>query len=111
MYSNSAAPEKIDREGIRRVFFNRQKDIRGCYEKGLKEDKELKGIINLAFDINPSGRAIDVSYLKERSTLDNEKVRQCIFKIVAESYFPKPPTSQYVNVIYPLSFNPKASKK
>lgn len=99
-------PEKIDREGIRKVFFTNQRSIRACYEKGLKKNKDLKGIVKLQFDIGEQGQVLSGEVRKE-SSMNNPEVNTCLISLLKTLYFPKPPTNQVVNVIYPMAFAPK----
>lgn len=97
----------IDRDGIRRVFFNNQRAIQSCYEKALAGDKGMSGKLVLDFDIGEQGRVLRKDYSRAKSTLVNDELATCILNKMANWKFPEPPSNQTVQVFYPLAFSSK----
>ena len=99
---------RIDREGIRQVFFDNQRAIRSCYERELNRDARLGGSLKLNFDIGALGRVVGKPTINwGDSSLKSRSVAGCILNRLKTWRFPEPPTNQVVNVIYPLAFQAK----
>lgn len=98
----------IDREGIRKVFFDNSRAIRSCYERELNQNPNLDGILKLNFDIGEHGRVVgNPSVNWGDSSMTNREVAGCILNRLKTWRFPEPPRNQVVNVIYPLAFAAK----
>ena len=100
--------EKIDRDGIKKVFFDRQKDLTGCYNSALtsaKDKSAVQGKMVLDFTIAEDGSVMYMAMDPTRSTLKSHFVAGCIVKKAYGWTFPKPPAKQTVQVYYPLSFS------
>lgn len=98
----------IDKDGIRRVFFQNSKAIRSCYERALNQAPNLGGKILLDFDIGEQGRVVGSPSVKVNgSTLRSRTVSNCILARLKTWRFPEPPKNQVVNVVYPLQFSSK----
>ncbi|MEM7646786.1 MAG: AgmX/PglI C-terminal domain-containing protein, partial [Pseudomonadota bacterium] len=99
---------QIDREGIRKVFFDNQRAIRSCYERELNRNPNLGGILKLNFDIGELGRVVGRPSINwGDSSLKSRTVAGCILNRLKTWRFPEPPRNQVVNVIYPLAFQSK----
>ena len=102
--AKETAKPKIDKEGIRKVFVDNQKTIRGCYDRELAKDPDLKGTVKFDFDVAKGG-VVQNAKIKESSTLKNRAVQRCLLAKLKGWKFPEPPADQQVvNVIYPLAF-------
>lgn len=98
----------IDREGIRKVFFDNSRAIRSCYERELNQNPNLDGILKLNFDIGEHGRVVGNPTINwGDSSMNNREVAGCILNRLKTWRFPEPPRNQVVNVIYPLAFAAK----
>lgn len=99
---------QIDKEGIRKVFYDNQRAIRSCYERELNQDPNLSGILKLNFDIGQHGRVVGSPSINwGDSSLKNRAVAGCILNRLKTWRFPEPPRNQVVNVLYPLAFSAK----
>ncbi len=99
---------QIDREGIRKVFFDNSRAIRSCYERELNRNPNLAGILKLNFDIGELGRVVGSPSINwGDSSLKSRAVAGCILNRLKTWRFPEPPRNQVVNVIYPLAFQSK----
>ena len=102
--------EKIDREGIRKVFIDHQKDLSACYNTVLAKAKDkstVQGKMVLDFTIDEDGSLMYIALDPQRSTFKGYSIAGCIAKKAYGWTFPKPPAKQTVQVYYPLSFSPK----
>ena len=99
---------QIDREGIRKVFYDNQRAIRSCYERELNRNPNLSGILKLNFDIGELGRVVGSPTINwGDSSMKSRTVAGCILNRLKTWRFPEPPRNQVVNVIYPLAFAAK----
>ncbi len=99
---------QIDREGIRKVFYDNQRAIRSCYERELNQNPNLAGILKLNFDIGELGRVVGRPSVNwGDSSLKSRAVAGCILNRLKTWRFPEPPRNQVVNVLYPLAFAAK----
>ena len=97
---------QIDRDGIRRVFYDNQRAIRYCYEKELNRNPMLSGTLKLNFDIGEHGRVVGRPSIKwGSSTMKSRTVASCVLNRLRSWRFPEPPRNQVVNVMYPLAFS------
>ena len=97
---------QIDRDGIRRVFYDNQRAIRYCYEKELNRNTMLSGTLKLNFDIGEHGRVVGRPSIKwGSSTMKSRAVASCVLNRLKSWRFPEPPRNQVVNVMYPLAFS------
>ena len=97
----------IDRNGIRQVFLNNQRTLQSCYESALSTDRGLSGKVVLDFDIGEQGRVLRASVSGDKSTLNNDRLSNCIVNRMKTWRFPEPPQNQTVQVFYPLAFSGK----
>ncbi len=99
---------QIDREGIRKVFFDNTRAIRSCYEREHNQNPNLAGILKLNFDIGEHGRVVGSPSINwSDSSMKNREVAGCILNRLKTWRFPEPPRNQVVNVLYPLAFAAK----
>ncbi|MES2769035.1 MAG: AgmX/PglI C-terminal domain-containing protein [Bdellovibrionota bacterium] len=93
----------IDREAIRRVIRENQRQITACYEKTLNKNPNLYGKVILEWVIVGNGRVSSARV--SSSTLKNSEVEQCILSRLRTWKFPEPPPDQEAVVSYPFLFN------
>lgn len=99
---------QIDREGIRKVFYDNQRAIRSCYERELNRNPNLSGILKLNFDIGQHGRVVGSPSISwGDSSMKSRAVAGCVLNRLKTWRFPEPPRNQVVNVLYPLAFAAK----
>jgi hypothetical protein len=102
--------EKIDRAGIKKVFFDHQKDLTNCYDSALAKAKDkstVQGKMVLDFTIDEDGSVLYMGMDSTKSTLKSHSIAGCVVKKAYTWTFPKPPAKQMVQVYYPLSFSHK----
>lgn len=93
----------IDREAIRRVIRENQRQIQACYEKTLNKNPNLYGKVILEWVIVGNGRVSSARV--SSSSLKNSEVEQCILSRLKTWKFPEPPPDQEAVVSFPFLFN------
>lgn len=93
----------IDREAIRRVIRENQRQIQACYEKSLNKNPNLYGKVILEWVIVGSGRVSSARV--SSSTLRSSEVENCVLSRLRTWKFPEPPPDQEAVVSYPFLFN------
>jgi hypothetical protein len=97
--SGRLPPQTIQR--IVRQNFGR---FRICYEKGLTQNPNLQGRVQVRFMIDRSGMVSNV--MNSGSALPNSEVVSCVVHAFYGLSFPKPDMGS-VQVSYPIMFNPE----
>jgi len=92
----------IDKEGIRRVVRQNQREIQACYEKALNQDPGLSGKVVLEWEIGERGRVGAVRVLN--SSLGSRIVERCMMTALKRWTFPEPPPDQIAVVAFPFVF-------
>ncbi len=93
----------IDREAIRKVIRDNQKQIQACYEKTLNKQPGLYGKVILEWVITTNGRVKDARV--QSTTLGSSEVENCVLSRLRTWKFPEPPPDQEAVVTFPFLFN------
>lgn len=93
----------IDKEAIRKVIRDNQKQIQACYEKTLNKQPGLYGKVILEWVITNNGRVKD-AHVKSTS-LSSSEVENCVLSRLRTWKFPEPPPDQEAVVTFPFMFN------
>jgi TonB family protein len=91
----------LDPDKIAVVVKRRLAAVKGCYEKQLNRNPDLRGKITVRFTIGPTGAVVDIS--TESNTMGDDEVAQCIMNRMRGWRFPKPEGGS-VTVSYPFIF-------
>ena len=91
----------LDRSIIRRVVRQHRRELKYCYEKGLQQNRNLKGTVKLKFVISAAGNVISARVFS--STLKNKKVESCMTSKVRRWIFPEPKGGKITTVKYPFN--------
>lgn len=102
-----ATAEGLTKEQIQQTIQKNIGSVIKCYEDELESKPDLKGRVQLSFDIEVDGKILKSSVAK--TTLNNQKVEDCIVESSKTWIFPKPTNSKSVHVEYP--FELKKNKK
>lgn len=78
--------------------------IRFIYNKALREDPNLKGVVTLEFTITKQGDVTNVSVAS--TTLKYPPIEEALVKRFKLLKFPASPKSGSVTVVYPITFSP-----
>ena len=87
------------------VKANRQK-ARDCYEKALKQVPNLKGDLVIHFTLRPNGKVKEAMLNRERSTITEPSVVNCVIDVIRSLEYPKSSKGFESSVNYPFNFNP-----
>ena len=80
-----------------------RKQVRACYERQLKANNTLQGILNLEITISSAGRVLGT---RSGGSLKDSKVRSCVRTSARGWRFPKP-TGGCVQTVVPFNLSPK----
>ena len=75
-------PVLLDRETIKSVIAKRYQSIIYCYEKELQTNRNLKGRVMVSFTIERNGTVSETEVVKDKSTIKDKKVIDCVLKIM-----------------------------
>jgi pyruvate/2-oxoglutarate dehydrogenase complex dihydrolipoamide acyltransferase (E2) component len=108
--SESAAPAEQEDDRTMEVIAavvkaNRQK-ARDCYEKALKQNSGLKGDLVVHFTLKPNGKVKEAMLNRERSTITEPSVVNCVIDVIKSLEYPKSSKGFESTVNYPFNFNP-----
>ena len=88
-------------------------EISDCYGRALTEkgSEHLKGKLVVNFNIDETGKSKDYQVVPRETTLNNQKLNNCLFAKMDNWSFPVHPDRVAVNVTYPFVFraNPPAN--
>jgi len=102
-----AEEAEINREEIRGVVKEHLKDIRVCYEAGLQRDSKLQGKVVMDWGVDGKGKVTKANANKQKTTLKDEKVLNCITESLQSWSFPATPSGNTMSVSYPFFFSNK----
>lgn len=97
----------ISRYAINATIAKYINQVRRCYETQLKTKPALQGLVEMRFEINPTGM---LNFAKvNRTTLQDKPTEACIQKKMMTWQFPKPKGGVKVPVKYPFMLRPVGS--
>ena len=101
---DSAPKPDLDQSVVQDVIFSHMPAIRHCYNRELRKDPELAGVVKVKFTVGTQGKVTDAA-IKE-SSLKNKDVESCIVGEVKTWVFPEPRSGKPVDITYPFKFKP-----
>ena len=94
----------IDKEAVRRVVKSALNSFKACYEREYKKDSKLEGKVMIAWEIHEKGLAKNARVIKEKSSINNATVEECVRSRLVALRFPEPPAGTFADVTYPFVF-------
>ncbi len=94
----------IDREAVRRVVKSAISAFKACYDREYRRDTKLEGKVVISWEIHEKGIARNAKVLKDKSTLGNTTVEECVRARMLTLRFPEPPAGTIAEVTYPFLF-------
>ena len=94
----------LDRAEIDAVFRARTDVLMYCYQKGLRYNPRLGGVMTVLFTVGSRGRVESASVAD--STLRSPDVESCVVSKVRRLEFPAPADGRTVDVRRPVVFSP-----
>ena len=95
----------IDKEAVRRAVKSAMSAFRACYERELKSDSKLEGKVVIAWEIHEKGVGKNSKVVKDKSTIGNSAVENCVRDRVLAIRYPEPPPGTVAEVVYPFLFS------
>jgi hypothetical protein len=95
---------EIDPKVAHAFIVDRTSKVRACYEKELKVNNLLMGVVKTQIIINQDGSVANVNFLSD--TVGSPTMKKCIKKEISSWKFPKP-TGGRAEVQFPFRFEPK----
>jgi hypothetical protein len=93
-------------EVIGAVVKAHRQQARDCYEKGLKQVPNLKGDLVIHFTLKPNGKVKEATLNRERSTITEPSVVNCVIDVIKSLEYPKSSKGFESTINYPFNFNP-----
>ncbi len=94
----------IDREAVRRAVRSSLQAFKACYEREYKSNTSLQGKVVISWEIHERGVAKNAKVVRDKSTLNNAAVENCVRSRMLEVKFPEPPPGTVAEVTYPFLF-------
>lgn len=95
---------KIDRRRLQAFIRSKSGQVRQCYERRLKQNNLLSGVLVPQIRIHPTGSVRNVAFSQD--TLHDGQVRNCVSRVIRGWRFPQPEGGA-VTVAYPYRFEPR----
>jgi pSer/pThr/pTyr-binding forkhead associated (FHA) protein len=91
----------VDKELIRKVIQDHAAQIRYCYEQQLAVNPRLQGKVSIKWVINGDGSASSAQVDRAGTTLEDQKVHDCMMARITSWQFPKPKGGGIAVITYP----------
>jgi len=96
----------IDKDAVRRVVRSILSQYKSCYEREFRKNGKLEGKVVIKWEIHQGGIAKNAQILKDKTTLNNSTVEECVKAKILSLKFPEPPAKMAAEVTYPFIFIP-----
>jgi hypothetical protein len=99
----SSPPEsaEIEEDNVRFVVQHHLPQVQSCYERALKQDARLEGVIELQFTLQPDGTATSAHSVA--NSTGNDGLAICLSHLVESWQFPRPADGP-LDFVYPFAF-------
>lgn len=94
----------IDKEAVRRAVRSALQSFKACYDREYKKDTKLEGKVVISWEIHEKGIAKNARVLKDKTTLGNASVEECVRARLLTLRFPEPPPGSMAEAVYPFLF-------
>jgi outer membrane biosynthesis protein TonB len=95
------ASAEIEEDNVRFVVQHHLPQVQSCYERALKQDSRLEGVIELQFTLQPDGSATAAKAVA--NSTGNEGLASCLSHLVESWQFPRPADGP-LDFVYPFAF-------
>lgn len=102
--SDEAFTGSIDKEAVRRAVRSALPQFKACYEREYRVNTKLEGKVVITWEIHERGIAKNARVVRERSTINNSVVEECVRTRMLGLRFPEPPPGTAAEVTYPFVF-------
>lgn len=94
----------IDREAVRRAVRSALASFKSCYDREYNKNSKLAGKVVISWEIHEKGIARNAKVVKDKSTIGNSTVEECVRARMLSVIFPEPPGGTIAEVTYPFLF-------
>lgn len=94
----------IDREAVRRAVRSALASFKACYDREYNKNSKLAGKVVISWEIHEKGIARNAKVVKDKSTIGNSTVEECVRARMLTVIFPEPPGGTIAEVTYPFLF-------
>ncbi|MEQ1722837.1 MAG: AgmX/PglI C-terminal domain-containing protein [Pseudobdellovibrio sp.] len=94
----------IDKEAVRRAIRSALPAFKRCFEREYSLDTKLEGKVFITWEIHERGVAKNARVVKEKSTINNSIVEECVRAQVMDLKYPEPPVGTSADISYPFIF-------
>lgn len=95
----------IDKEAVRRVIRSALPQFKSCYEREYRVDTKIEGKVLINWEIHEQGVAKNAHVVKEKSTINNVKIEECVRLRMLSLRFPEPPPGTVADISFPFVFH------
>ena len=95
----------IDREAVRKVIRSALPQFKACYEREYRRNSKLEGRVFVTWEIHAQGVAKNARVIKDKSTINNASVEECVRTRMLSLKFPELADGSWAEVSYPFIFN------
>lgn len=95
----------IDKEAVRRAIRSALAAFKACYDREYKKDTKLEGKVTIGWEIHEKGVAQNAQVIRDKTTIGNAIVEECVRSRMLTIRFPEPPTGTVAEVSYPFVFS------
>jgi len=92
----------LDADSVRMVVSHHMPQIRACYDRALKQQETIRGVVEIQFEISARGRVRESKV--HRNTTAHVGLGACIANAIKGWRFPRPVAGE-VTFIYPFVFS------
>lgn len=92
----------LDRTIILKVIQSHMEAVKYCYDKELRKDPALSGVVVTQFDVGGKGNVTSAAI--EKTTLNNKEVESCLVTEIQTWVFPEPRNGEPFTITYPFKF-------
>lgn len=103
--SEEAFTGSIDREAVRKVIRSALPQFKACYEREYRRNSKLEGRVFITWEIHAQGVAKNARVIKDKSTINNASVEECVRTRMLSLKFPELADGSWAEVSYPFIFN------
>lgn len=75
-----------------------------CFAESLKQNKDLKGTLELSFTIDDKGKMTTIEINREKSTIGDSTLEDCVMGIYRQAVLPASAYGTVTTVTYPFNF-------
>lgn len=99
----SEKEKKDAQKSFRKVMKIKKKEMNQCYERALKQNKNLEGEVFISFHLNAKGHVDDALFTL--NTLNNEEMEHCMITAMKNTQFSKAYRKKTSRVSYHFQFS------